>query len=392
MWDKFSSWLPILSISLTAFLLVSSELIPIGILNQISTDLDIHPSHIGLMISIPGLVAAVSAIIFPFMFKNVNRQFIFISLTIIMIVSNLIVYFSQHYVLILFGRMIIGIAIGGFATISITSCRLYVPDTKKIAMAISIVMAGMTLATVLGLPFGIWMSQMVGWRQIFLIIALISFILLLLQLKLLPKRYSTEAISFKNIPVLILNSQTRFHVGLALLIFLAHFICYSYISILLEQFFNLDNHSIAILLCMFGAFSVVGNLITARVKEQGINFYLLFSFSLFCLSLGLILSKSLALLYLACSLWGLAFGIFSSCINIFITFKTPQHIENGMPLLISFIQLTITLGSAIGGMLLQQLGIHFVITSSLILFLVCLSMFFAFGLKNQLFKIESRNK
>lgn len=381
MWIQFKQWLPILSISLTAFLLVTSELIPIGILNQISADLATPPSQIGLMISIPSLMAAVSAILFPFIFKKFNRQFIFISLTIIMIISNLLVYVSHDYPIILFGRLIIGIAIGGFATLSITSCRLYTPDINQIATAISIVIIGMTLATVLGLPFGIWISHVLGWRQIFLIISLLSLVLLIIQLKFLPQRYATEVISFNNILILISNSQTRIHIYIALLIFLAHFICYSYISVLFERVFSLTTQMTALLLCIFGVSSILGNFAASRSKQNNVDRYLVSSFFIFCLSLGLILSHLTLLLYIACVLWGLAFGVFSSAINIFITYQIPKHIENGMPLFIALIQLTIMFGSFSGGFLLNQFGINSVFISSFVLFALCTFCYVLYGLK-----------
>lgn len=375
MLTKLKQWLPIISFSLAAFLLVTSELIPIGVLSRISTDLLIDPSYAGLMITVPSVIAASSALFFPFLTKQLDRKYIFLSLTVMMMISNLIVYYFQQYYMILIGRLIIGIAIGGFATLSITSCRTYAPNENKIAVAISMVMAGMTLATVIGLPIGIWIGHVMGWRKIFLILSLLSLILLIGQFKwLTPKKINEEA-DIKKLCFLVENPATRRYVFISLCIFFSHFFCYSYISVLFEKSFNLGVQDTVAILCLFGAASTLGNIASSRSNGIRMNNYLLFSFFLFCLSLAFIIGHVLSLLYLACILWGLAFGVFSSSINIFLVFHASSNTESAMPLYAALIQVTITLGSYLGGVALKYLGIHNIFLFSLALFSIC-TLFF----------------
>ncbi|RMS07887.1 MFS transporter [Pseudomonas coronafaciens pv. coronafaciens] len=378
---KLKQWLPIMSFSMAAFLLVTSELIPIGVLNQISIDLLIDPSYAGLMITVPSVIAALSALFFPFLTKQFDRKYIFLSLTVMMMVSNLIVYCCQQYYMILMGRLIIGIAIGGFATLSITSCRTYAPNENRIAIAISMVMAGMTLATVIGLPIGIWISHMFGWRRIFLILSSLSLVLFFTQLKWLRPKKLNEAADIKKVLFLIKSSVTRKYVFISLCIFLSHFFCYSYISVLFEQVFNLDVQDTVAVLCLFGVASALGNIISSRSNAGNVNNYLLFSFVLFCVSLAFVLGHNLGLLYIACVFWGLAFGVFSSAINIFIVFHSSNNTESAMPLFIALIQVTITLGSYLGSVALQYLGINSVVWCSLASFSMCTLFFIFTGLR-----------
>lgn len=368
-------WIPILSISFTAFLLVTSELIPIGILNQISHEFIITPSLAGLMITMPSVVAAFSAILIPFLFKNIDRKKIFTFFTTMMFLSNICVYISHDFYNILLGRLILGVAIGGFATLAITSCSLFTPNKKNIAKAISIVMAGMTLATVVGLPLGIWLSGLFNWRFIFLVISIFSLIILLIQLIFLPNTKPKYTIKLRNLMVLLLDKQTQKHIIISLFIYLSHFISYSYVSVLLKEKYHLNIKEIGFILCVFGISNITGNFISSKSKKENIYSYLLFSFFVFCLSFFIILFLNLNLLIIGCILWGLSFGIFSTATNIYLLYYAPETSENGMPFFISMIQLTITFGSLIGGLLLDRQGIIYVFITSLIIFMFSYSYY-----------------
>ena len=108
------SWYALLTVAITAFALVTSEFLPIGVLNSIAADLNISPGTAGLVITLPGIMAALAAPLLPVWVKQLDRRYLLIGLTAIMVLANLITALSHSFALLLFSRFFLGIAIGGF--------------------------------------------------------------------------------------------------------------------------------------------------------------------------------------------------------------------------------------------------------------------------------------
>ena len=118
-------WLAILSVAVGAFALVTSEFLPVGVLNDVAADLGISAGHAGLMVTLPGIMAAIAAPLLSVIIGAMDRRYLLIGLTLIMIIANLVVAFASDFSLLLFGRVLLGISIGGFwATAIALSGRL----------------------------------------------------------------------------------------------------------------------------------------------------------------------------------------------------------------------------------------------------------------------------
>ncbi|WP_017256030.1 MFS transporter, partial [Pseudomonas tolaasii] len=107
-------WLAILSVAVGAFALVTSEFLPVGVLNDVAADLGISAGHAGLMVTLPGIMAALAAPLLSVIIGAMDRRYLLIGLTLIMIVANMVVAYASDFSLLLFGRVLLGISIGGF--------------------------------------------------------------------------------------------------------------------------------------------------------------------------------------------------------------------------------------------------------------------------------------
>ena len=192
------SWLAILAVSIAAFALVTSEFLPVGVLNDVATDLNISVGTAGLIITLPGVMAALAAPSLPVIFKQLDRRYVLIVLTAIMVLANALTAFADDFNVLLISRMILGIAIGGFWATAIALSGKLAPAHLPIAKATAVVMAGVTLATVLGVPIGTWLSEFYGWRSAFGITAIIGFVVLLLQLRFYQCWFLNHRFDFKT--------------------------------------------------------------------------------------------------------------------------------------------------------------------------------------------------
>ena len=224
------NWYAVITLSITAFILVTSEFLPIGVLNAIAQDLHVSVGTAGLVITLPAIMGAFAAPLISVWVKSLDRRVLLISLTAVMVFANFITAYAASFELLLFSRFVLGIAIGGFWATAIALSGRVAPPHLPIAKATAIVMAGVTLATVLGVPIGTWLSELYGWRSAFVITAVIGSIILVLEYVFLPKLPPTSAIKYRDLPALFQNEKARKGLVIILLIGFAHFATYSYLA------------------------------------------------------------------------------------------------------------------------------------------------------------------
>jgi hypothetical protein len=108
------AWLAVLSVGIGAFALVTTEFLPVGLLPAIAADLGITKGVAGLMVTIPGLIAAFAAIFVTVGSGRIDRRVVIWSLMGLLVVSNLLVALAPSFAVVLLGRALLGIGVGGF--------------------------------------------------------------------------------------------------------------------------------------------------------------------------------------------------------------------------------------------------------------------------------------
>jgi predicted MFS family arabinose efflux permease len=128
-------WLAILSVAVGAFALVTSEFLPVGVLNDVASDLGISAGHAGLMVTLPGIMAALAAPLLSVGIGAMDRRYLLTGLTLIMIIANCIVAFASDFNVLLFGRVLLGVSIGGFWATAIALSGRLAPKGVGVAKA-----------------------------------------------------------------------------------------------------------------------------------------------------------------------------------------------------------------------------------------------------------------
>ena len=351
-------WLAILSVAVGAFALVTSEFLPVGVLNDVASDLGISAGHAGLMVTLPGIMAALAAPLLSVGIGAMDRRYLLIGLTLIMIIANTVVAYASDFNLLLFGRVLLGISIGGFWATAIALSSRLAPKGVGVAQATSIIMVGVTLATVLGVPVGTWLSGLMGWRMTFLVTALVGIPVLVAQIFLLPRLNPDKAIRISDLPALFINPQARVGLIAVLLIGLAHFAAYTYVAPFFKHSAGFDGPTISSLLLLYGVAGVAGNIFAGFAANRSVRHTLL-------LVAAMIGASTLLFPYFATgmtgaamliALWGFAFGAFPACSSIWMFVVAPKDVERGMPMFVGLFQVIIALGSFFGGQIVDRLG------------------------------------
>ncbi|ENV74689.1 MFS transporter [Acinetobacter ursingii] len=388
------SWLAILAVSIAAFALVTSEFLPIGVLNSVASDLNISTGTAGLIITLPGVMAAFAAPLLPVAMKQLDRRYVLILLTFIMVIANTITAFSDNFTLLLLSRLVLGISIGGFWATAIALSGKLAPKSLPIAKATAVVMAGVTLATVLGVPIGTWLSEFYGWRSAFAITAVIGFIVLVLQVVFLPPLRPDAAIHLRDLPALLRIPKARSGMLIVLLIGLAHFCAYSYLAPFFKHIAGFDGTTIGMLLLLYGIAGVFGNAFAGYSGNLNIRYTL--AFVGICFAIVFFGFPVFAIhetgAFILTALWGFAFGAFPTSANIWMFVHAPQAVEKGMPLFVGLFQVMIASGSLLGGFVVDHFNENILIYGVLSFILLALLSIFtlAKGLNNP--KISCENE
>jgi predicted MFS family arabinose efflux permease len=167
--SSWTSWLAVISISLGSFVLVTSEFLPIGLLTQIASSLHVSNGTAGLMVTVPGIVAAFAAPLMTICAGHVDRRTLVLTFIALLIGSNVLSALSPNFTMMLASRVLFGISLGGFWTIAVTLGNRLVPKSQM-ARATTLILGGVSLATVLGVPAGTVIAGYAGWRASFVAI------------------------------------------------------------------------------------------------------------------------------------------------------------------------------------------------------------------------------
>ena len=157
------SWGGVFAMSLAAFVLVASEFMPVSLLTPIATDFQVSEGQAGLSISVSGLFALLTSLVIASVAARVERKRLLLCLTLLMIASATVTAFAPNYALFMAGRALIGIAIGGFWSLSAATAMQLVPE-DQVPRALAIVNGGNALATVIAAPLGSFLGALIGSR------------------------------------------------------------------------------------------------------------------------------------------------------------------------------------------------------------------------------------
>jgi len=352
------SWLAVVAVAIGAFAFVTTEFLPVGLLPRIAADLGVSPGTAGLMVTVPGVIAAISAPGLMLVAGRMDRRLVFLLLTALLLASNLISAFAPNFMLMLVGRALLGAALGGFWTLATAaSGRLVQP--KDSARAMATILTGVTCATVIGVPLGTFIASFASWRASFMATGGLVASALIAQFLFVPSLPSNTALRLHDLLSLLRRPHPRRSLVMVGLIFGAHFSSYTYITPFLLHNANLSMPTITWLLLGFGIIGFFSNFAVSSTVTRSLKISLgaMISLLMFALVLLPALQQSSAGVIALVLVWGVAFGALPLCFSMWIQRATPDSPEAGSALFVSIIQVAIAVGSLVGGIVVDQVGI-----------------------------------
>ncbi len=352
---SWKPWLPVVCLTISAFIFNTTEFAPISLLTDIAADFHISEAHAGFMMTAYAWIVATMSLPLMLLTKDMERRKLLLLLFSFFIASHILSVLAWNFWILMLSR--IGIAFSHAIFWSITASLTYrlAPHGKK-TKALGILATGTSLAIVLGLPLGRLIGQSLGWRTTFACIALVAFVILFFLLKLLPQLPSVNAGSLKSLPLLIKRPSLMGVYVLTALAITAHFTAYSYIEPFVQQIALLSGDFATITLFIFGIAGMLGSTIFAHFKHT-YPFTIVVS-SLTALIVSLIFMLPLAPyqipLSILCLFWGIAICLISLILQVTVLELTPDATDVAMSLYSGIYNIGIGGGAFVGSLVISH--------------------------------------
>jgi predicted MFS family arabinose efflux permease len=348
-------WVSVGAVALGAFVIVMTETLPVGLLPQIAGGLHVSLGLAGLMVLVPGFSAAVSAPLFFLGSSRFNRRSVILILGLAVLVSNAIVAVAPNFVLALIARMIFGATLGAFWTVvSPLGPKLVGPAGGT--RAITIIAAGISGGTVVGLPAGQFLGDLVGWRLTFAIAAASVLLVVVVQMVVLPSIPPDGRTHLRDLVGVVARRAARFGMAAGAVVFIGQFAAWTYITPFLMDRTHLSSGVISLLYVIYGCGGIVGSVVAGSLFKRGV----IGSFAgaatvVAALVIGLACAGTLPWLAgMLFVVWGLFWGIVNPGTLVWILDAAPETPEAASAVNVTNLQIALAAGSGLGAILVSS--------------------------------------
>lgn len=359
----------VLSMALCVAVLIASEFMPVSLLSPIATGLGVTEGQAGQAISISGLFAVITSLSVARLTAKIDRKLVQSGFTALLILSALIVALAPTYAVLMFGRALLGVSIGGFWSMSTAIVmRLLPPD--QVPKGLAALNAGNAIAATISAPLGAWLGDLIGWRGAFAIIIPVAILALVWQrmaMPPLPPRGRARANPLR----LLVRRQVALGMAATFLLFMGQFALFTYLRPYLEGAAGLSVPALSLTFLGLGLAGLAGTWAISRALRYWL-FTLLAAIPAVMAILALLmvaLPEQTGLVMVLILLWGF-FGTAAPVgWGTWLARTLGDEAEAGGGLQVAVIQLAIMAGAAGGGLVLDALDWRatFTLASSLLL-------------------------
>ena len=246
-----------------------TEFTMMGLLREVEQGLGISTPEAGHLISAYAQGVGVGAPLLAAVGARLPRKHLALGLMLFFSLANLTSFIAPDYGSMLASRFAAGLPHGAFFGVAAVIAASLVPPTRR-GWAISMVMAGLSISNVVGVPFATWLGQTYGWRLLFVLVGALGLITLGLLWKYVPFQEAHPDASIRR----ELGALKRLQVWLAILIgivgFGGFFATYTYIAHTMTQVAGIQESHIPLVVALYGLGMVAGNIAGGRIADKSV--------------------------------------------------------------------------------------------------------------------------
>lgn len=344
------AWMAVFSLAMGVFGLLTAEYLPASLLTLMATDLGVSEALAGQAVTVTAVVALFAGLLVPGLTRSIDRRWVLLGLSTLMVASNLLVAVSSSFAVLLSMRILLGVALGGFWSMAAAVAMRLVP-TALLPRALSIIFSGIAIGTVVAVPLGSYLGGLYGWRSAFFAAAAVGMVTLAFQSFTLPRLAPRRPARLRTIFEVLQRPGIAMGMFGCVLVHSGHFAMFTYVRPFLEGTTGIGPQGLSLMLLGFGAANFVGTLLTGKLLERN-------PLATLVLMPALVGVAALALVLLPASvpgqavllaIWGLAFGGVPVAWSNWVASAVPDQAESAGGMVVACVQSAIATGAAAGG-------------------------------------------
>ncbi|QDH65351.1 MFS transporter [Pseudomonas azotoformans] len=344
------AWMAVFSLAMGVFGLLTAEYLPASLLTLMSADLGVSEALAGQAVTMTAVVALFAGLLVPGLTRSIDRRWVLLGFSTLMVASNLLVAVSSSFAVLLVMRILLGIALGGFWSMAAAVAMRLVPSAL-LPRALSIIFSGIAVGTVVAVPLGSYLGGLYGWRSAFFAAAAVGMVTLAFQSFTLPRLAPRRPARLRTVLEVLQRPGIAMGMFGCVLVHSGHFAMFTYVRPFLEGTTGIGPQGLSLMLLGFGVANFAGTLLAGRLLERH-------PLATLVLMPALVGVAALALVLLPASLpgqalllavWGLAFGGVPVAWSNWVASAVPDQAESAGGMVVASVQSAIATGAAAGG-------------------------------------------
>lgn len=363
--------------ALGAFGIITTEFGVIGILPAIAREFNISIDTAGWLLSGFALTIALTGPFTTLLTAKINRKVIMCLVLAIFVLSNLLSALSSSFAMLMIARILPAFLHPVFwAVATVAAAKQVAP--KEAPKAVSVVLGGLSIATVLGVPITTYVADLFNWQASFLLSGIINLIAFAALAFFVPSMPVTEKIAVRNQLVILRKGQLWVNLVATLIMIAGMFATYGYLAEYLGKISHMSGGQISLMLLLFGGTGIIGNWLTGIALSKNV----LLTTRVFLLSLILIHIAAYTFgglfipMAIIISVWGFIHTGGFLIGQTRSTSEAPEAPELAASLMVSFGNAGVTLGTLLGGFIITAFGVQEVVWISTLLLLITFGLTF----------------
>ena len=365
------AWMAVFSLAMGVFGLLTAEYLPASLLTLMANDLGVSEALAGQAVTVTAVLALFAGLLVPGLTRSIDRRWVLLGFSTLMVASNLLVAVSSSFVVLLLMRILLGIALGGFWSMAAAVAMRLVPSAL-LPRALSIIFSGIAIGTVVAVPLGSYLGGLYGWRSAFFAAAAVGMVTLAFQSLTLPCLAPRRPARLRTVLEVLLRPGIAMGMFGCVLVHSGHFAMFTYVRPFLEGTTGIGAQGLSLMLLGFGAANLVGTLLAGRLLERH-------PLATLVLMPALVGVAALVLVLLPASvpgqavllaIWGLAFGGVPVAWSNWVANAVPDQAESAGGMVVASVQSAIATGAAAGGAMFSLGGSAAVFVAAAMLMLL----------------------
>ncbi|QHF04560.1 MFS transporter [Pseudomonas asturiensis] len=351
------AWGAIFSMALCVVVLIASEFMPVSLLTPIAQDLGISQGQAGQAISISGFFAVLTSLLNTPLTGRFDRKKVLLGFSFLLLVSGVTGTFASNGAVFMTGRALLGVAIGGFWSMSTATVMRLVPKAS-VAKGLALINGGNALAATVAAPLGSFLGQYIGWRGAFFLVIPLSILAFAWQWLSIPAMSSPQKTRATNPFKLLRNPQVAIGMLAIMLLFMGQFAVFTYLRPFLESVTGVNVNTLSLMLLLLGLCGLAGTYMIGSLLQNRLYAYLIaIPLVMAMLAVALVaLGQSPMAIAVVLGVWGLVATPAPVAWGLWLSRTLPDDAEAGGGLMVATIQMAITVGAGVGGEVFDHLG------------------------------------